>query len=183
VSDYRRWRQRGGTYFFTLVTEGRTPILTEAAAVARLRFCRRGERRKRPFELLAAVAMPDHLHCLLRLPDGDDDFSTRLKQFKSASTRRHLHSGGAEAVVSASKIERGERGVCQRRFWEHLCLDDDEIKAYLDYIHWNPVKHGYVTRLRDWKFSSFRRWVRLGEYELDWGAGYEPRIQIEDGFD
>ena len=183
MSDYRRWRVAGGTYFFTLVTEGRVPILTNAESIGRLRSALRSVRQRRPFEVLAAVILPDHLHFLWRLPDGDDRFSTRLKLFKERFTRRHLFSGGFEAEVTQSKLKRGERGVWQRRFWEHLCRDDDEIKRYLDYIHWNPVKHSYVPSPKDWKYSSFRRWVRLGEYGLDWGAGADPEIDIPTEFD
>jgi putative transposase len=116
----------------------------------------------------AIVILPDHLHCIWTLSEGDDDFSTRWRQIKAAfsrqlpKTERH----------SQSRLNKGERGIWQRRFWEHAIRGDADYQRHVDYIHYNPVKHGYVTRVVDWPYSSFHRFVRLGVYPSGWaGAG------------
>jgi putative transposase len=169
VQRYRRNYVPGGTYFFTLVTQDRQPILTSERARQCLRSAIRDVRQKRPFILFAIVVLPDHLHTVWTLPAGDSDYSLRWAQIKEGFTRGFLKSGGAEATRSASREAHRERGVWQRRFWEHTCRDEDDLKRCVDYLHWNPVKHGFVSRVEDYAWSSFRRFVRLGEYDLDWG--------------
>jgi|SRR5262245_14085135 len=178
MSCYRRNYVAGGTYFFTLVTQDRQPILTEPTARRALRKAFRDVRRKRPFTLVAIVVLPDHPHAILTLPSGDSDYSLRWAQIKEEFTRSYLKAGGTEATRSAPRAAHRERGVWQRRFWEHTCRDEDDLKRCVDYIHWNPIKHGLVSRVRDFPWSSFRRFVRLGEYELDWG-----RVDPCPGFD
>ena len=90
---------------------------------------------------------------------------------KPAFTKKHLAGGGGEVTVSTSRRKKGERGVWQRRFWEHCIRDEDDLKRCVDYIHFNPVKHGLVQRVRDWPWSSFYRFVQLGEYTENWGDG------------
>jgi putative transposase len=119
--------------------------------------------------LFAIVVLPDHLHTVWTLPAGDSDYSLRWAQIKEGFTRRFLKSGGAEATRSVSREAHRERGVWQRRFWEHTCRDEDDLKRCVDYLHWNPVKHGLVSRVQDYAWSSFQRFVRLGEYDLEWG--------------
>ena len=123
-----------------------------------------------PFDIVAIVVLWDHLHTIWTLPPGDDDYSTRWKKLKSKFTRRWLKAGGREMPLSASRKARGERGIWQRRFWEHTLLKEDDPEAHLDYIHYNPVKHGYVRRPWDWTFSSFRRYVGLGQYDEKLGV-------------
>jgi putative transposase len=123
----------------------------------------------RPFELTAMVLLPDHLHAIWTLPEGDVQYPLRWKLIKEKFTNQWLARGGREGVRSTSRKRSGERAVWQRRCWEHVCRDEDDLKRFLDYLHWNPVKHGYVKRVRDWKWSSFHRYVRLGEYDLAWG--------------
>jgi putative transposase len=117
------------------------------------------------------VLLPDHFHAIWSLPPDDADYSTRWKQTKEAFTEAFLASGGVEASRSSSRAKRSERGVWQRRFWEYTVRDEDDLKRCVDYIHWNPVKHGFVTRPADYPWSTFPRYVRLGEYERDWGTG------------
>jgi REP-associated tyrosine transposase len=120
-----------------------------------------------PFRMEAIVVLPDHLHCLWTLPPADADFSTRWKRIKA------LFSAGVPRTEprSASRIAKGERGVWQRRFWEHTVRDDEDWRRHVDYIHYNPVKHGYAARVADWPYSSFHRYVRVGAYPRDWGGG------------
>jgi len=107
------------------------------------------------------------------LPHGDWDYSTRWKRVKAEFTRHWLKAGGTEKSQSTSRTDRGERGIWQRRFFEHTCRDEDDLKRCVDYIHVNPLKHGLVERVRDWPWSSFHRFVRLGEYPANWGNASE----------
>jgi putative transposase len=105
-----------------------------------------------------SVILPDHLHCSWTLPEGDDDFSTRWRQVKAAFSRRLPKIERR----SESRLNKGKRGTWQRRFWEHAVPDDKDFQRHVDYIHYNLIKHGYVTRVADWQFSSFHRFVQLG---------------------
>jgi putative transposase len=169
MPEYLRWHVPGGTYFFTVVTQGRRPILCADVARRCLREAFDKVRKDWPFEVFAIVLLPDHLHAIWTLPDGDDRYSVRWKRVKEEFTRRYLKSGGSELALSASRRTQGERGIWQRRFWEHTVRDEDDLKRCADYVHWNPKKHGYVERVRDWPWSSFHRFVQLGEYDLCWG--------------
>jgi putative transposase len=169
MADYRRWRVAGGTYFFTLVTEGRARFLCDEPARRCLREAIRVVRRKRPFRIDAIVLLPDHLHAVWSLPEGESDYSTRWQLIKRRFTREYLKTGGVEAVRSASRLAKGERSVWQRRFFEHTVRDEADMKRCVDYVHVNPLKHGLVARVREWPWSSFHRYVRLGEYSIDWG--------------
>jgi putative transposase len=169
MADYRRWRVAGGTYFFTVVTHERRPLLTYDLARRCLREAIRVIRARRPFCLDAIVLLPDHLHTVWSLPPGDFDYATRWKLIKRRFTRLYLAAGGVEVLRSASRIAKGERGVWQRRYFEHTCRDDADMKRCVDYLHVNPLKHGLVNRVIDWPWSSFHRYVRLGEYEPNWG--------------
>jgi putative transposase len=157
MSDYRRLYTPGGTYFFTVVTACRRPLFADPHNVQLLRHAFRYVRERRPFEIAAAVILPDHLHCLWRLPEGDEDFSTRWQMIKTAFSRRLPASGGAKVIW-------------QPRFWEHLIRDEEDLRRHLDYIHFNPVKHGLVADPGAWEPSSFRRFVKTGWYAPGWGA-------------
>ena len=165
MSNYRRAFVPGGRYFFTLVTWRRKPILGEADAIGAFRFALSKVKRNRPFDIDGIVVLPDHLHCILQLPEGDSDFSGRWREIKKACSRR----------IAPVSDHRRERRVWQRRFWEHAIRDDDDWRRHMDYIHYNPVKHGLVTRPGDWPWSSFRKCVARGWYAPDWGAE-EPQL-------
>jgi putative transposase len=170
MTDYRRWRVAGGTYFFTVVTHGRQPFLTSALARHSLRDAFRIVRQRRPFHIDAIVLLPDHLHAIWTLPPGDFDYATRWQLIKRRFTKSYLSAGGEETSQSASRESKGERGMWQRRYFEHTCDDEADLKRCADYLHVNPLKHGLVNRVIDWPWSSFHRYVRLGEYEPNWGS-------------
>ena len=175
MSKYRRLRIPGATYFFTVITASRRPILTTEFGRVCLHQSLADVKAEQPFEIVAIVLLPDHLHTIWTLPEGDDNYSSRWADVKSTFTKKYLAAGGVEAPISESRRRKGERGIWQRRFWEHCIRDDDDLKRCVDYVHYNPVKHGLVLRVRDWPWSSFARFVDLGEYPPDWGQ----RIRIE----
>ncbi len=170
MPDYRRNYVPGGTYFFTVVTAGRRPVFASATAVALLRDAVRGQQRIRPFRIMAAVVLPDHLHMIWVLPAGDSDYSIRWSAIKAAFTKAWLESGGIEGPITSSNRRDGRRGVWQSRFIEHTCRDPRDLNHHIDYIHYNPVKHGYVTRPSDWPYSSIHRFITDGTLPADWGA-------------
>jgi putative transposase len=170
MTNWRRAYVPGGTYFFTLITADRVPILTTPLGRPLLREVTVECRRQWPFEIEAAVLMPDHLHTVWRLPDGDTEYPKRWGWLKKEFTKRWLAAGGSERPVSASQQRYRRRGVWQRRFWEHVIRNERDLERHLDYIHYNPVKHGLVSRVIDWPWSSFHRLVREGQYPADWGC-------------
>lgn len=155
---YRRARVPGATYFFTVVTAGRRPVLADPEIVADVRAALRSVMAAHPFSLEAIVIHPEHIHALWTLPETDTNYSTRWMLVKSMLTRR-LHAKGIAGPI------------WQQRFWEHLIRDDDDYAAHADYIHYNPVKHGYAPHPAAWPWSSFGRWVEMGRYPKDWGGG------------
>jgi putative transposase len=164
MSDYRRALVPGGWFFFTVVTHSRQRMFDENQNVDRLREGFRRTMEKHPFQIDAIVILPDHLHTVWRLPDGDTDYSLRWRLIK-----HYLATG-----VSAATNRHGEKRVWQRRFWEHAIRDQDDWRRHVDYVHYNPVKHGYVRRPGDWRWSSFEKGVRRGWYPSDWGESAPP---------
>jgi putative transposase len=170
MPDYRRCYEPGGTFFFTLVTHHRRPILDTDLTRSCLREAINEVRTKWPFTMVAIVLLPDHLHSVWTLPSGDARYPIRWKRIKEQFTRRYLRAGGEEIPPGISRQRHCERGVWERRYWEHTVRDEDDLKRCVDYVHWNPKKHGYVGNVRDWPWSSFHRYVAMGEYTLEWGA-------------
>ena len=161
---YRRNFVPGGTYFFTVtVADRRSSVLVEH--VASLRHAFRTARSQRPFTIDAIVILPDHLHTVMTLPQDDADFSGRWRHIKSHFTQEVVARG-----FSAERNPRGEYGLWQRRFWEHTIRDEADFSRHVDYIHYNPVKHGLVSRVADWRHSSFHRYVQQGLLPQDWGG-------------
>ena len=163
MTNYRRFRLKGGCYFFTVtLAKRRSCLLTENIQALRTAFSEVKD--AHPFSLEAVVILPDHLHCIWQLPFDDDDFSNRWRQIKTAFSRKLPKIEHR----SKSRVHKGERGIWQRRFWEHAIRDDLDYQRHVDYIHYNPVKHEFVKRVAEWPFSSFHRFVRLGKYSNDW---------------
>lgn len=167
---YRRAYTPGGTLFLTLVTHRRLPIFAEAENVARLRTALQQVMQEQPFEISAAVVLPDHLHFLWSLPRGDTNYSRRIGRLKVLFTRSLASHGAPQDDLSASRRKHRERNVWQRRFWEHTIQSEDDFSKHLDYIHYNPVKHAWVACPHLWPYSSFRHWVGHGAYPEDWGC-------------
>jgi putative transposase len=166
MTNYRRTRLAGGTYFFTVaIAQRHLDLLVQH--VQHLKAAFRDEHQRAPFINLALVVLPDHLHVIWRLPQEDSDYSNRLRRIKAGFSRA-LPLGER---VTASREMKGERGIWQRRFWEHTIHDDDDLRHHLDYIHFNPVKHGLVSRVSDWPHSTFHEYVRRGVYVQHWGGG------------
>jgi putative transposase len=168
---YRRLKITGGTYFFTLVTYNRNQIFNTPENVQLLRQSFRYVMEKHPFIIEAAVILPDHLHCIWKLPDDDDNFSTRWRLIKSNFSRKCEEKYQQE--IPQSRKKKQEKAIWQRRFWEHCIKDEDDYNNHLDYIHYNPVKHGLAKAPKDWQYSSFKRYVSQGIYDLDWGSNEE----------
>src|SRR6185312_1549706 len=172
MTDYRRNFIAGGAFFLTVnLAERRLALLT--THIDELRAAFRDTRASHPFTIEAIVVLPDHLHAIWTLPEGDSDFATRWRLIKSGFSR----DLPKDERISDSRRSKGERGIWQRRYWEHSLRDERDTARHMDYIHFNPVKHGYVTRVRDWPHSSFHRLVRLGVYPADWAgdAGAEDK--------
>ena len=155
MSDYRRFFVPGGTYFFTLVAYQRRPRFAQPSDVQRLRDAVAFVQREQPFRFLAAVILPDHMHFIWTLPPGDSDYSRRIGRMKVHFTRSLSKVGNAhptptsavrsEVGVSPSRRKHRDADVWQRRFWEHTIDEEGELHALLDYIHYNPVKHGVAA--------------------------------------
>jgi len=166
MPDYRRIRVPGGSYFFTVnLLERNSHLLV--THIERLREAVRKVRRQRPFHIDAWVVLPDHLHAVWTLPSHDADYSGRWRAIKIAFAKTLPKT----ERLSAVRVKKGERGLWQRRFWEHTVRDDRDYAAHIDYVHINPVKHGLVARVRDWPYSSFHWFVMRGLYPGDWAGG------------
>jgi putative transposase len=153
---YRRNFVPGGIYFFTVtLADRRSKVLVDH--VESLRDAFRAARRERPFTIDAIVVLPDHLHAVPKLPLNDSDFSGRWRRIKG-----HFTSGLIDASIELNRRPNGDLALWQRRFWEHTIRDERDFARHVDYIHFNPVKHGLVKRVRDWPHSSFHRYVREG---------------------
>lgn len=170
MPNYRRAYVPGGTYFFTVVTADRKHLFGNAGAASLLGDVIWQCMSRHPFEMIAIVLLPDHLHALWSLPPGDNKFSMRWAWIKREFTREWLAAECAEHADSATKHGQRRRSVWQRQFWEHSIRDESDLEAHFNYIHYNPVKHGYVERPRDWPWSSFHNWVKRGHYPIDWAS-------------
>jgi len=166
MTNYRRNFVPGASYFFTVnLADRRSHLLTQQIDLLRRAF--HETRARHHFTIDAIVVLPDHLHTIWTLPDGDADFAKRWRLIKSAFSRR-MPAGEA---VSSSRARKGERGIWQRRYWEHTLRDETDFRRHTDYIHFNPVKHGHAAEPGAWAYSSFHRLVRLGVFAADWANG------------
>lgn len=170
MSNYRRARDAGACYFFTLVTHQRQPVLTQPRLREALRLAIERVRQGLPFSIHGWVLLPDHLHCLWQLPEGDTDYSRRWSMIKRLTSQAMPELSGS---ISLSRNLRRESGLWQRRFWEHRIRDERDYRQHLGYLHWNPVRHALVERVADWPWSSYHRLVREGVYPADWGGSGE----------
>jgi len=172
VRTYIRSKSAGGVYFFTVNLAERHNNDLLISHIDLLREAFRLTKRQYPFIIEACVILPEHLHCIWRLPEGDYDFSTRWRLIKTHFSKNIV----LNERISSSRKRNKERGIWQRRFWEHLIKDEDDYKNHLDYIHYNPVKHGYVQRAIDWQYSSFHIWTERGVYLRDWATQQDMEL-------
>ena len=167
MPEYRRVIIEGGIYFFTVVTYKRKKIFLNPEARKLLGDAFRDVKGRFPFNLDAVCLPPDHLHCIWSLPEADNAYSIRWKEIKRLFSKHYNLSFGEQEVKNKSHQKRNEVEIWQRRFWEHTIRDEKDYENHLDYIHYNPVKHGLVKSPKDWPWASFRRYVRLGVYDKD----------------
>jgi len=165
MARYRRNFLAGGSYFFTVTLENRhSDLLTSQIDLLRSAF--NHVRQQHPFDIDAIVVLPDHLHAILTLPVGDKDFPMRWRLIKSWFSRQLP----ASQVLNPRHAKKSERGIWQRRYWEHTLRDELDVNNHVNYIHINPVKHGYVKRAIDWPYSSIHRYVKNGVLPVDWAG-------------
>jgi putative transposase len=165
MPNYRRLWVPGGTYFFTVnLLERRRRLLVERIDALGCAF--RAARAERPYTMVACVVLPDHLHCIWTLPEGDSDIASRWHRIKSNFSREISR----DERRSRRRLAKGERGIWQRRYWEHLIRDERDLRNHIDYIHFNPVKHGHVACVSAWPHSSFHRFVREGVLPANWSG-------------
>jgi REP-associated tyrosine transposase len=176
VPNYRRAWCPGGTYFFTvnLLNRQGNDLLTKHIDL--LRRAVSSVRKAHPFIIHGWVVLPDHLHCVIELPQNDADFATRWRLIKMGFSKG-LPRTEKRSVV---RVHRGERGIWQRRYWEHLIRDERDFSAHMDYVHINPLKHGLVKFVTDWPYSTFHGLVAQGIYPPDWAGGDEEKLDYSD---
>ena len=176
MPNYRRAWHPGGTYFFTVNLLERSGNDLLVRHIDLLRESVKVVRAAHPFIIHAWVVLPDHLHCVIELPVGDSDFALRWRLIKSHFSK----SFPKTELLSATRARRGERGIWQRRFWEHLIRDAKDFSAHMDYVHINPLKHGLVTSVAKWPCSTFHRLVEQGVYPANWAGGDEDDVKYVD---
>lgn len=165
MTQYRRSRTPGSTYFFTVnLSDRRSRLLLDNIDALRNAFA--AVRADHPFTIGAIVVLPDHLHALWTLPIDDANYALRWRLIKTRFSRTLPKT----EQRSESRISKGERGIWQRRYWEHEIRSDDDLQRHVDYIHINPVKHGYVKRATDWPHSSIHQYAERGDLTIDWAC-------------
>lgn len=165
MTNYRRGRTSGGTWFFTVNLANRKSDLL-IRHIELLRESVTHVRQKHPFQIDAMVVLPEHIHSIWTLPENDSDFSKRWRLIKSRFSRRLPWQD--DELFTKSREKKAERGIWQRRYWEHRIRDDADFRMHMDYIHYNPVRHGWVAAVADWPHSSFHRLMRCGVYSSNW---------------
>jgi putative transposase len=174
VVYYRRNLLKGGTYFFTLALQNRkTKYLIDH--IDSLRIAMKKTRQKMPYTTIAIVILPEHLHAIWELPENDKNYPTRLRLMKSYFTQSLIKND-----VALKNNNRGRYNIWQERYWEHTIRDEDDLEAHVNYIHYNPVKHGLVQRTADWPYSSFHSYVKKKILSPHWGENV-PFPQINFG--
>jgi putative transposase len=170
MSDYRRWFVAGGSFFFTVVVHGRRRLFDQPRSVTLLGNVMRDCLARWPVTVNAIVLLPDHLHAIWTLPPGDAEYPKRWGWIKKEFTKRWLADLGHDHSISVARRRERRRGIWQPRYWEHTLENEDDFERHFDYIHWNPVKHGYVRCPHEWPHSSFHRCVERGVYDRQWGC-------------
>jgi putative transposase len=176
MSDVRRAWHPGGTYFFTVNLLQRRGNNLLAEHIEQSRNAVAQMRQRHPFHIHGWVVLPNHLHCVIELPPDDADYAVRWRLIKMGFSKALPNTENRSTV----RIKRGERGIWQRRYWEYLIRDDADFEAHMDYVHFNPVKHGLVRRVIDCPLSTFQRLAKDGVYPTDWGGEMESVLSYDD---
>ncbi|MFA9498874.1 transposase [Mannheimia sp. E30BD] len=174
MPNYRRDFTKGGLYFFTVVLENRQADFL-IRYIHELRSAFSETQKYYPFKIIAICILPDHLHMIIQLPEGDQNYSRRIQSIK----RNFSMKLPQQPSLNESRVKRKELTIWQRRFWEHLIRDEKDLANHMDYIYYNPVKHGYVKFVKDWQYSSFHRDVKQGIYPQYWGGNPDLMIKGE----
>ena len=169
MPNFRRAFLPGGTFFFTVVTYKRRCFLTQVACRNILHKVIHEVKQQHIFSIDAWVLLPNHIHCIWSLPEGDSNFSKRWGMIKAGFSKRAKGFLHKDEWMAKTKWKYREATIWQRRFWEHMIRDEDDLNKHMDYIHFNPIKHGLVKNVEDWPFSTFHRCVKQGLYPPDWG--------------
>ena len=176
MPDYRRAWHPGGIYFFTVNLLQRQDNDLLIRHIETLRSVVKSVRQRHLFQIHGWVVLPDHLHCVIELPSNDADYATRWRLIKMEFSKALPRT----ERISAVRTRRGERGIWQRRYWEHLIRDERDYRAHMDYVHFNPQKHGLVKHVAEWPYSTFHRLVDQGVYPADWAGGNEGELGYGD---
>jgi putative transposase len=179
MPNYRRNFLEGGTYFFTLTTHHRRRFLVDEPAPRILGDVIRACQARWAFHADAIVLLPDHLHLVITLPHGDDRYPTRLGWIKKEFSKRWIAGGGDQAAQSEGRVNDSRVGVWQSRYWEHTVRSEQDMERIMDYVHYNPVKHGLASRPADWPWSSIHRYVKSGVLPIEWGSTFAPPAHFE----
>ena len=174
MPNYRRYHHPGGCYFFTVNLLQRYPNTLLVDNIDLLRTSVRIVKSQLPFEIDGWVVMPDHMHCIWTLPEYDKDFATRWRLIKTHFSRQLPKT----ERLSKTRLKKGERGIWQRRYWEHFIRDEKDFEIHMDYLHYNPVKHGYAKNVIEWPYSSFHQMVKRGVYPKDWGGDCVEELNV-----
>lgn len=158
MSNYKRIYLPNHSYFFTVVTANRKPIFAEDENVQLMKAAFRYVQLRKPFKMEAICILPDHLHCIWTMED-DCNYPMRWQMIKTHFSRRYRHQ----------HPELRQFKIWQPRYWEHVIRDEDDWQRHLDYLHYNPVKHGLVEAVTNWHYSSFNKYVTKGYYDVSWG--------------
>ena len=172
---YRRSTIEGGVYFFTLTLKDRRSDILRVH-ISDFKRCYNKVKTQYPFKNLAYVVLPDHLHCIWQLPSGDANYSLRWREIKKGFTRVLLKKG-----IPLKRNKHGEYNLWQRRYWEHTIRDEKDLENHVNYIHYNPVKHGLVQQVKDWSHSSFPHYVKRGMLKENWAVSEVLLLNCEYG--
>jgi putative transposase len=173
MPEYRRVKQPGGIYFLTLNTYQRQKLFFKPETSSMLLDSVQHVRKYHPFDIIAYCVLPDHAHFLWKMLEDDWNYSMRIGLIKGHFSKKYISQYREEFPRTESQRSRREVTVWQRRFWEHFIRDEEDLARHIEYIHYNPVKHGWVNRVREWEGSSFYDFVNEGIYEADWGEGFK----------
>jgi putative transposase len=178
MSNYRRARTAGARYFFTVVTYNRKPLFNCELARLILHQAFVDVRKRNFFKIEALCLLPDHLHTIWKLPENDSAYPQRWNQIKGIFTKQFRDNSLIDESISGSRLRKREGAIWQRRYWEHLIRDEQDYSNHMDYIHYNPVKHGLVEQVVDWPWSSFHKYMRAGVYAADWSGSSPAKTNL-----